>query len=169
MAAVLPLGTGREGESKRTMRITAKADYAIRAMLELAAAEDPPLKRDEIARAQRIPVKFLETILAELKHAGLVASQRGADGGYSLARPADEITLGDVLRVIEGPLASVRDERPESTTYQGPAESLPEVWVALRSNMRAVVDSVTLANVVDGELPAKVAQLAADPEAWGPH
>jgi Rrf2 family protein len=151
------------------MRITAKADYAIRATLELAAADNPPLKRDEIAEAQRIPVKFLETILAELKHAGVVASQRGADGGYSLARPASEITLGEVLRVIEGPLASVRDDRPESTEYQGPAEALQEVWVALRSNMRAVLDGVTLQNVVDEKLPAKVARLASDPEAWSSH
>jgi Rrf2 family protein len=151
------------------MRITAKADYAIRATLELAAAESPPLKRDEIAEAQKIPVKFLETILAELKHASILTSQRGADGGYSLARPADEITLGDVLRVIEGPLASVRDDRPESTTYQGPAEALQEVWVALRSNMRAVLDGVTLQDIVDGELPPKVARLASDPEAWAPH
>jgi Rrf2 family protein len=151
------------------MRITAKADYAIRATLELAAAESPPLKRDEIAEAQKIPVKFLETILAELKHASILTSQRGADGGYSLARPADEITLGDVLRVIEGPLATVRDDRPESTTYRGPAEALQEVWVALRSNMRAVLEGVTLQDIVDGELPAEVARLASDPEAWAPH
>jgi Rrf2 family protein len=151
------------------MRISAKADYAIRAALELAAADDPPLKRDEIAEPQKIPVKFLETILAELKHAGIVSSQRGADGGYSLARPAKDITLGEILRVIEGPLASVRDDRPESTSYAGPAEALQEVWVALRSNMRAVVDNVSLADVAAGELPAKVARLAADPEAWSPH
>ena len=151
------------------MRVSAKADYAIRAALELAAAEQPPLKRDEIAAGQQIPVKFLETILGELKHAGIVASQRGADGGYSLARPPDEITLGDILRVIEGPLASVRDQRPESLSYGGPAEGLGEVWVALRTNMRAVLDGVTLADIVDQDLPAKVAKLAADPEAWTSH
>ena len=116
--------------------------------------------------AQAIPVKFLETILGELKHAGIVASQRGADGGYSLARPAAEVTLADVLRVMEGPLASVRDQRPESVSYAGPAELLQEVWVALRSNMRAVLEQVTLADVVEHELPSEVAKLAADPEAW---
>ena len=120
----------------------------MRAALELAAAEHPPLKRDQIATAQEIPVKFLETILGELKHAGIVASQRGADGGYSLARPPDEITLADVLRVMDGPLASVRDQRPESVSYSGSAETLQEVWVALRSNMRAVLEQVTLADVV---------------------
>jgi Rrf2 family protein len=101
------------------MRISAKADYAMRAALELAAAESPPLKRDQIASAQGILVKFLETILGELKHAGIIASQRGADGGYSLARPPEEVTLADVLRVMEGPLASVRDQRPESVSYAG--------------------------------------------------
>ena len=156
-------------EESGRMRISAKADYALRASLELAAAERPPLKRDEIAEAQRIPVKFLETILAELKHAGIVASQRGSDGGYLLARPADEITLGDVMRVIEGPLASVRDERPEDVSYAGPAEMLQEVWVALRTSMRAVLDGVTLAEIVDRDLPARVAELAADPEAWSSH
>jgi Rrf2 family protein len=151
------------------MRISAKADYAMRAAVELAAAENPPLKRDQIASAQGIPVKFLETILGELKHAGIVASQRGADGGYSLARPPEEVTLADVLRVMEGPLASVRDQRPESISYAGAAEMLQEVWVALRSNMRAVLERVTLADVVQHDLPAEVTALAADPEAWHPH
>jgi len=151
------------------MRISAKADYAMRAVLELAAAERPPLKRDEIAGAQKIPVKFLETILGELKHAGIVASQRGAEGGYALARPREEVALADVLRVIEGPLASVRDQRPESLSYAGSAETLPEVWVALRSSMRAVLERVTLADVVNHDLPAEVAELVADPEAWRPH
>jgi Rrf2 family protein len=151
------------------MRISAKADYAMRAALELAAAENPPLKRDKIASAQGIPVKFLETILGELKHAGIVASQRGADGGYSLARPAEDVTLADVLRVMEGPLASVRDQGPESVSYAGAAEMLQQVWVALRSNMRAVLERVTLADVVEHDLPTEVTALAADPEAWHPH
>jgi Rrf2 family protein len=151
------------------MRISAKADYAMRAALELAAAENPPLKRDQIASAQGIPVEFLTTILGELKHAGIVASHRGTDGGYSLARPPEEVTLADVLRVMEGPLASVRDQRPESVSYAGAAEVLQEVWVALRSNMRAVLERVTLADVVEHDLPADVTALAAEPEAWHPH
>src|SRR6266480_7137751 len=106
------------------MRISAKTDYAVRALLELAAADDPPLKRDEIAAAQAIPVKFLESILSELKHGGVVMSQRGAEGGYWLARPAEEITVADVMRVVEGPLASIRESRPEDIEYDGAAESL---------------------------------------------
>jgi Rrf2 family protein len=151
------------------MRISAKADYAMRAMLELAAADDPPLKRDEIAQAQKIPVKFLETILGELKHAGVVSSQRGAEGGYWLARPAEEITVADVMRVVEGPLASIRESRPEDLAYEGAAESLRDVWVALRSNMREVLEGVTLADVVGQSLPGPIVKIAAKPEAWVSH
>jgi Rrf2 family protein len=151
------------------MRISAKADYAMRAMLELAAADDPPLKRDEIAQAQKIPVKFLETILGELKHAGVVSSQRGAEGGYWLARPAEEITVADVMRVVEGPLASIRESRPEDLDYGGAAEQLKDVWVALRANMREVLEGVTLADVVGQDLPKAVEKIAAQPEAWVSH
>jgi len=151
------------------MRISAKADYAMRAMLELAAAEDPPCKRDQIAQAQKIPVKFLETILGELKHAGIVSSQRGAEGGYWLARPADEITVADVMRVVEGPLASIRESRPEDLAYEGAAESLRDVWVALRANMREVLEGVTLADVIGQSLPGSVEKIAAKPEAWVSH
>ncbi|MDX6637390.1 MAG: hypothetical protein QOJ01_901 [Solirubrobacterales bacterium] len=151
------------------MRISAKADYAMRAVLELAAAETPPLKRDEIAQAQKIPVKFLETILGELKHAGLVASQRGADGGYWLAKPAEEISVADVMRVVEGRLASVRETSPEDLDYTGSAASLRDVWVALRSNMREVLEGVTLADIAAGDLPKAIEKIAAKPEAWVTH
>jgi Rrf2 family protein len=148
------------------MRVSAKADYALRAILEIAAAKAPPIKRDQIARAQKIPVKFLETILGELKHAGIVASQRGADGGYSLAKDPAQVTVADVIRVIDGPLAHIRDTRPESLDYQGVAEPLKEVFVALRAQMREVLESVTLADLVAGELPVEITRSVDKPEAW---
>lgn len=148
------------------MRISAKADYAVRAAVELAGAGDGPTKGDTIARAQAIPLKFLENILADLRHAGLVRSQRGADGGYWLARPPGEITIADVIRAVEGPLASVRGQRPEDIAYDGAAAPLAQVWIAVRANLRNVVELVTLADVAAGQLPAGVEKLAADPEAW---
>src|SRR6188508_2955615 len=113
------------------MRVPAKADYAVRAAAELAAAEGRgvPMKRDQIASAQAIPAKFLEAILLDLKHAGIIKSHRGADGGYALARPADEISIADVIRAVDGPMATVRGERVESVAYVGPAAGLREVWV----------------------------------------
>jgi Rrf2 family protein len=151
------------------MRISAKTDYAVRALLELAAADDPPLKRDEIAAAQAIPVKFLESILSELKHGGVVMSQRGAEGGYWLAKPAEQITVAEVMRVVEGPLASVRERRPEEVEYDGSAAHLKEVWVALRANMREVLESVSLADVVENDLPRQILDLTDEPEAWVSH
>src|SRR5919202_6618007 len=151
------------------MRVSAKVDYAVRAGAELAAAADGPVKGDRIAQAQQIPLKFLENILLDLKHAGLVQSQRGAEGGYWLARPADEIALADVIRAVEGPIANVRGQRSEEVEYAGAAESLREVWVAVRANLRAVLESVTLADVAAGTLPPEVAAIAADPAAWAPH
>lgn len=150
------------------MRLTAKADYAVRAMVELAA-QGSPAKGDVIAERQGIPFKFLENILLELKHAGLVESLRGSDGGYWLARPAQEITLADVIRAVEGPLANVRGVRPEALAYQGAAVALRTVWVALRANVRAVLEAVTVAEVATGDLPEIVALLAADPDAWTSH
>ena len=150
------------------MRISAKADYAIRAAAELAAAPGL-LKGDQIAAAQSIPIKFLENILSELRHAGLVASQRGAEGGYALARPPAEVRLADVIRAVDGPLAHVRGTRPENLEYTGAAEPLRDVWIALRKNIRGVLETVTLADLAAGELPAEVATLATDPEAWLPH
>jgi Rrf2 family protein len=151
------------------MRLSAKADYALRASLELAAVSGSHVKAEAIARAQSIPLRFLEQILLDLKHAGLVASQRGAEGGYWLARPAAEVSLADVIRAVEGPLANVRGVRPEELEYQGAAGSLREVFVALRANIRAVLEEVTLADLAAGELPGRIRELVRDPEAWSPH
>ena len=151
------------------MRLTAKADYAIRASAELAAAADGPLKAERIAQAQAIPLKFLENILLDLKHAGLVHSQRGAEGGYWLARSAEEISLADVIRAVEGPLANVRGLPPQELDYEGPAERLREVFVAVRASLRNVLERVTLDDLARGELPAHVAELTRDPDAWIRH
>ena len=151
------------------MRVSAKVDYGLRAMIELAAAGDGPVKGERIAEAQQIPLKFLENILLELKHAGLVQSQRGAEGGYWLARPPAEIALAEVIRAVEGPIANVRGERPEQVEYAGAAEQLREVWIAVRANLRAVLERVTVADVAAGRLPEDVARIASDPEAWQPH
>src|SRR5204862_1972089 len=126
------------------VRVSAKADYALRAVIELAAGADGPVKGDRIAQAQEVPLKFLENILGDLRHAGLVRSQRGVEGGYWLARPAAEIRLADVIRAVEGPLANVRGVRPESIEYAGSAESLRDVWVAVRASLRSVLEEVTL-------------------------
>jgi Rrf2 family protein len=151
------------------VRVSAKADYAIRAAVELAAAGDGPTKGERIAQAQSIPPNFLENILVDLRNAGLVASRRGADGGYWLARPADEISLADVIRAVDGPLANVRGLRSEQVEYAGSAEPLREVWVAVRASLRAVLENVTLADVANGELPEQVRDLAANPDSWTPH
>ena len=149
------------------MRISAKADYAVRAALTLAAAEDDkPVKGERIADAQGIPLKFLENILIDLRQAGLVASQRGPEGGYRLDGTPEEITVADVIRAVDGPLASVRGGRPEQASYEGPAKGLQTVWIALRSGIRGVLEHVTLADIAAGTLPEHVATLASDPEAW---
>ena len=151
------------------MRVSAKADYALRATIELAAAGDGPVKGERIAQAQEIPLKFLENILLDLKHAGLVQSQRGAEGGYWLSRPPDEISLADVIRAVEGPIANVRGLRSEQVEYGGPAAGLRDVWVAVRANLRSVLETVTLGDLAAGRLPDEVAAIAADPDAWLPH
>ena len=152
------------------MHVSAKTDYALRALLALAAAEgNGPVKGEALARSQSIPLNFLENILTELRRAGVVSSQRGGDGGYWLARPAAEINLAEVIRAVDGPLAEVRGLRPEKASYEGPAEHLAEIWVAVRASLRSVLESVTLADVVGGRLPARVRRLLADPEAWQPH
>jgi Rrf2 family protein len=150
------------------MRISAKVDYAVRAALELAAAGDDPVKGDAIAEAQDIPLKFLENILGELKHHGVVASRRGAQGGYWLAKPAEEISLADVVRAVEGPLATVRGQGPESLVYRGEAEPLQKVWIAVRANLRAVMEETSLADVVADELPVQITGLAEPADAWAP-
>lgn len=150
------------------MQISAKSDYAVRALLSLASHEPHLVKVDVVVAEQGLPRKFVEAILGELRRGGLVRSQRGAEGGYALAKPAAEITIASVIRVVDGPLAEVRGLRPHETTYSGVAEHLPQVWVAVRAAIRAVLDETTLANVLSGELPAHVAELLEAPEAWLP-
>jgi Rrf2 family protein len=149
------------------MRISAKADYAVRAVTELAAASgEKPVKAERIANAQGIPLNFLENILGELRHAGVVRSHRGAEGGFRLAKPADQVTVADVIRAVEGPLASVRGGPPEDATYEGAASSLPRVWIAVRANLRRVMEQVTVADIASSELPESVEALTEDPGAW---
>ena len=147
------------------MRISARADYALRAAAELAAAGGGPVKGDALAAAQSIPAKFLENILADLRHARLVRSQRGSDGGYWLAQPAADITLADVIRAVEGPLAAVRGEAPEDVEYPGPAKDLQDIWIAVRAAVRGVVEHVTLADLASGNLPEEIRALGRDPDA----
>ena len=149
------------------MRISAKADYAVRAALELAAVEDrEPVKGERLAEAQDIPLQFLEHILLELKHARIVRAKRGAKGGYWLARPPEEITLAEVIRSVEGPIANVRGEGPQDVDYSGSAARLKDVWIAVRANLRSVLEAVTVADVARGELPDSVEELVRDPDAW---
>jgi Rrf2 family protein len=151
------------------MRVSAKADYALRAVVEIAAAGPDPIKGERISQAQAIPLKFLENILVELKHSGLVLAQRGSEGGYRLARPAEQITLAEVIRAVEGPLANVRGIRPETLDYPGAAGPLREVWVAVRANLRAVLEAVTVADIAHERLPMIVLSLTNEAEAWSPH
>ncbi|MFB7287544.1 RrF2 family transcriptional regulator [Actinacidiphila glaucinigra] len=149
------------------MRISARADYAVRAALQLAAsAEAAPVKAEAIAAAQDIPHKFLEGILNELRRAGLVVSRRGGNGGYRLAGPAASISIADVIRAVDGPLVSVRGVRPPDLAYTGPAESLLPLWIALRSNVREILEGVSLADVAGAELPRGVLALTESPSAW---
>jgi Rrf2 family protein len=139
----------------------------VRAVAELAAAEgDKPVKAERVATAQGIPLNFLENILGELRHAGVVRSHRGADGGFRLAKPASDVTVADVIRAVEGPLASVRGGPPEEAHYEGAAATLPTVWIAVRANLRRVMETVTIADIAAGELPSEIQSLAKDPGAW---
>jgi Rrf2 family protein len=152
------------------MRVSAKTDYALRAAVELAAApEGTPVKGERLATTQSIPLRFLENILLQLRHAGIIESRRGADGGYRLARPAAEISLADVIRAIDGPLAGVSGQRPETLDFKGRSEPLRDVWVAVRASLRAVLENVTLADVAGGELPDVVRELTEEPDAWVSH
>jgi Rrf2 family protein len=148
------------------VRITAKVDYAVRAATELAASPPGPVKGEALAARQGIPAKFLENILADLRRAGLVLSQRGAEGGYRLGVPADEVSVADVIRAVEGPLADVHGTPPEAVEYPGPAEHLQKVWVATRAALRSVLEEVTLADIVAGDLPSEAERLIGDPDAW---
>ena len=149
------------------MRVSAKADYALRSTIELAAAgPGRTMKAEQIALAQGISLRFLENILTELRHAGIVRSQRGPEGGFRIARDPTELTVADVIRAVEGPLAMVRGEPPEGAVYPGVASALPRVWIAVRKTLRDVVEHVTVADLASGHLPGPIDLLAEDPEAW---
>ena len=149
------------------MHVTAKADYAVRAIVELAgSSQQAPRKVDTVAKAQGIPVSFLENILTQLRSAGIVRSQRGPEGGYWLARPAEELNLAEVIRSVEGPLVGVRGQRPEEIEYTGSAESLQHVWIAVRANLRKVLENVTVADVAANKLPDEVIALTRGEAAW---
>lgn len=151
------------------MEISARAEYAIRAMLMLAEAHadgTTAVPAQVLAQRQALPAKFLEVILGQLRRGGLIVSRRGAAGGYRLAAEADEIMIGSVIRTVEGPLAGIRGQRPSDTAYTGPAEHLPVVWVALRAAMRRVLDEVSLTDVLSGSFPEHVRAFADAPGAW---
>ncbi len=148
------------------MRVSARVDYAVRALAELAAAAGTgPMKGDAIAAAQQIPLRFTENILSDLRRAGVVASRRGAVGGYWLKEPAETITVADVIRHVEGPLADVRGDPPEEVVYTGAATALQDVWIAARATLRSVLEVVTIADIATGHLPRAVQRLAGDPDA----
>ncbi len=156
------------------MRITAKVDYAVRGCVELARAaldsgSPVPVRGHDIAAAQDIPVKFLENILSELKRAGIVGSKRGAEGGYWLAQPPSAVSVADIIRAVEGPLADVRGVRPDQLDFAPDLVSLQRMWIAVRANLRTVLEEVTLASLCNQELPKAVEALADDPEAWTAH
>jgi Rrf2 family protein len=156
------------------MRLSARVDYALRAVAELAASAaasgsdgaQRPVTAERLAQAQQIPPKFLESILLQMRRGGVVTAQRGPEGGYRLARSANEISLAEIIRVIDGPLANVRGQRPEHVDYQGAAEALQDVWIALRASEREILELVTIADVAAGDLPERIRELAADPRAW---
>jgi Rrf2 family protein len=149
------------------MHVTAKADYAVRAVVELAGSrQDAPRKVDDVAQAQGIPVSFLENILTQLRSSGIVRSQRGPEGGYWLAHPPGEVNLAQIIRAVEGPLVGVRGQRPEEVRYAGSAESLQQVWIALRANLRKVLENVTVEQVAAGKLPKEVVALTREEQAW---
>ena len=150
-----------------SVHISAKVDYGTRALLALAERGEPATA-EALADAQGLPVRFLGAILIDLRRAGIVSSQRGAEGGYRLARGADEITVADVMRALDGPLAEVRGLRPEAAHYEGAAEHLQDVWVAVRASLRNVLERVTLDDVVTGRFPRNVAKMTEDPDAWAP-
>jgi Rrf2 family protein len=152
------------------MRISAKVDYAVRAMCELAARDtEAPIKADTIAEAQGISRSFLENILVDLKRAGLVRATRGREGGYRMTRPAADVSIADIIRAVEGPLADVRGVRPEALSFTGPATALRDVWLANRASVRRVLERVTLETVVAGTLPPDVRVLLDDEDALVSH
>lgn len=148
------------------MQVTARTEYALRAMAELAAQPDRPFSRGDLADAQDLPGKFLESILRDLTREGLLVSRRGSGGGFQLARPPAEISLAAVVRAVDGPLAAVRGLAPEGAVYPGPARALTEVWVAVRAAVRMILEDTTIADLVSGELPEHVRSLIASDDAW---
>jgi Rrf2 family protein len=150
------------------VQISARGDYAVRAALSLAHTYPSLMSAQAIAQDQEMPRKFLEAVLADLRRAGVVRAQRGAEGGYTLSQPPRDVTIGQILRAVDGPLAGVRGMRPEETQYSGAAENLPNLWVAVRSAVREVVDEVSLAELISGRMPAHVRKLTTRPDAWQP-
>ena len=148
------------------MRVTARSDYALRAVAELAAAGDGRLKRDEISSRQQIPMEFLESIMLPLKNAGIVQSRRGANGGFRLARAASSISLADVVRAVDGPMLDVRGDRAEDVVYPGPAKRIQDVWIAVRAALREILEGTTVDDLVRGKMPKPVRRLTEDPAAW---
>ena len=148
------------------MRVTARSDYALRAVAELAAAGGTLLKRDEIASRQEIPIEFLESVMLPLRHAGIVQSRRGSSGGYRLARAADTISLADVVRAVDGPMLVVRGDRAEDLVYPGPAKRIQDVWIAIRASLREILEGTTVDDMVHGRMPKAVRRLTEDPAAW---
>ena len=151
------------------MRVTAKVDYAVRAAMVLARASETgsgPMKGEQIGTDQHIPVKYLENILSELRQGGLVRSQRGAEGGYWLAKAPKDVSIADIIRAVEGPLATVRGERAEQLDYGDDSGALQEMWIAVRASLRSVLEKVTLADVVSADLPRSVQKLVDDPASW---
>ncbi|WP_310961936.1 RrF2 family transcriptional regulator [Nocardioides terrisoli] len=152
------------------MRVSAKSDYALRALIEIALrGAGRPVSAEELGRIQDIPHGFLQAILADMRRAGVVVSQRGQSGGWRLARDPGEITVADVIRAVDGPLVSVYGLRPESVSYNGNAEILQLVWIAARSSLRDVFEHVTIAALADQRLPPDVAARTTDEDAWRPH
>ena len=152
------------------MRVSAKADYALRALIEITQhGEGKPISAEELGRLQEIPHGFLQAILADLRRAGVVLSQRGQSGGWRLAKAAEEVTVADVIRAVDGPLVSVHGERPEAVSYNDSAEVLQHVWIAARSSLREVCEQVTIQSLADRKLPRAVAVRTKDEDAWQPH
>ena len=152
------------------MRVSAKSDYALRALIEMAGrADGPPVSAEELGRLQTIPHGFLQAILADLRRAGVVVSQRGQSGGWRLGRPADEVSVADVIRAVDGPLVSVYGLRPESVTYNEKADVLQHVWIAARHSLRDVFEQVTIGQLASGKLPKAVTSRTSDDDAWQPH
>ena len=152
------------------MRVSAKSDYALRALLEIASRHDGvPVSAEELGRLQDIPHGFLQAILADLRRAGIVMSVRGQSGGWRLARDAEQVSVADIIRAVDGPLVSVYGLRPEAVTYNESAGALQLVWIAARANLREVFEHVTVQMLADGELPPEIMKLTKDDDAWRPH